>query len=88
MRGLLWPSLNWSLQLLVDINIVKQEVFMELLSKVWTWLCSPVGVAAVACLTTFVFEVLGSMEFFKKSSIFVYVVDALKWIKGKLSPAA
>ena len=74
--------------MLVDISSIKYEVLMELLSKVWTWLCSPVGVAAVACLTTFVSEVLGSFDFFKNSSIYHYVVDALKWIKGKLSPAA
>ena len=54
------------------------------LTSAWTWIQTPAGVGILIALGS-ISEVLGTMEFFKKSSIFSYVVSALKWIKEKAS---
>lgn len=58
---------------------------MELISKIWIEMHSPVGSAILLGLLS-ISEILGTFERFKSSSVFGFVVNVLKKLKEKLNP--
>ena len=60
---------------------------IDFLMGIYNWIVSPQGAIVMASLFA-ISEVLGSLEFFKQSSVFQYVVKALAWVKSKLPAKA